>query len=476
MGPIVYQAAGQKPPLRAKRRNKRMPPQYNRIMRTRCPALLVLFALAVAATAAAQTPRKKSSGGKKATAQTTELQPPSWKIEALAVEGNHNYTAAQILAASGLGVGQAVTKQDFDRARDRLIATGAFENAGYRYEPSQTSTGYTVTLQVQEAQPVYPYMFEDLPANPKEMEAALRQSDLLFGPKIPATETLLKRYCAALEQYLAAKGYQDGVTARVSLENINDLMVVFRPATPPVTVAEVRFTGANVIPTVELQRAIHGIAIGSIYQESRFRQFLETTIRPLYEQRGRLRVAFPKLTTAPAPDVKGVIVTVQVSEGESYTLGDVNIEGAAGRVKFKTGEVADMLAAQDGVDQVLQQVRRLGYMKATALVERKLDDAKRVVNLKVRVTPGPQYTFGELTIQGLDINGEAAMRRMWGLQPGKPFDAGYPDFFLGRVRQEGMFDSLGDTKSLVKVNEDARTADVTLVFQGARPPARRQRP
>jgi len=443
-------------------------------MRSRLPALLLLLALASAATAPAQAPRKKTPAVKKTPAKTEELQPPSWKIEALAVEGNHNYTATQILAVSGLKIGQPAARQDFEKARDRLIATGAFDNVGYRYEPSATSTGYLATIEVQEAQPIYPFMFEDLPAGPKDLEAALKQSDPLFGPKIPATEALLKRYSAVLEQYLAPKGFKDKITARVSLENINDLMVVFRPATLPISVAEVRFTGAHIIPPTELQRAIHGIAIGSAYQETRFRQFLETTIRPLYEMRGRLRVAFPKLTTLPASDVKGVIVIAEVAEGASYTLGDVSIEGAPARVKFKTGEVADMIAAQQSVDQVLQQVRRQGYMKAAAQVDRKFDDAKHIVNLKVRVTPGAQYAFGELTIQGLDINGEAAMKRMWGLQPGKPFDAGYPDMFLNRVREEGLFDSLGETKSQVKVNEEARTVDVTLVFKGAPPPARRR--
>lgn len=431
----------------------------------RFPALplLLLVALAVAT---AQTPAKKPAA-KKAPAKSIELKPPVWKIESLNIEGNQNYTAAQILQISGLKVGQPVTKQEFDRARDRLIATGAFENVGYRYEPSSTSTGYNATLQVQEAQPVYPYKFEDLPADPKEMEAALQQGDLLFGPKIPATEALLKRYSAALQQYLETKGFKDKVIAKVTLENVNDLMVVFRPNTAPISVAEVRFTGATVIPAIELQRAIHGVAIGSVYQESRFRQYLETTIRPLYEDRGRVRVAFPKLTTAKASDVKGIIVTVEVAEGDSYNLGDVNIEGAAAKAKFKSGEPVNMTAVQEGIEQVLQQVRRQGYMKAAAQVDRKIDDKKHVLNLTVRVTPGQQYTFGELSIQGLDINGEAAMKRMWGLQPGKPFDAGYPDTFLRRVREEGLFDSLGETRSVVKVNEGEHTADVTLLFRGA---------
>jgi outer membrane protein insertion porin family len=432
------------------------------------------------AVATPQTPATKKTVGKKTPAAAAESGTPQWRIESIVVEGNKNYSATQILQVSGLKIGQAATKPDFEKARERLIASGAFENAGYRYVPSAANTGYAATITVQEVQPVYPYQFEDLPADPKELEAALRQSDLLFGPKIPASETILKRYSAALEQYLAAKGFKDKVSARVSLENFNDLVVIFRPATGAITVAEVRFTGAVMIPAVELQRAIHGVAIGSVYQESRFRQFLEMTIRPIYEDRGRVKVAFPTVTTEKATDVKGVIVTVAVVEGDSYNLGDVNIVGAGAKVKFKTGEPFSITALQSSIDQILAQQRRQGYMKASAAVDRAFDEKKKLVNVTIRVTPGNQYTFGELEIAGLDIIGEAAMKKMWGLEVGKPFDANYPDTFLRSVREGGLFDNLGETKAVPKVDEETKTVDVTLLFRGAPAPegqrSRRRRP
>jgi outer membrane protein insertion porin family len=438
-------------------------------------ALVLVLAAAVVAQAQSTSATRKKSGGAKPPAKT-EQAPPVWRIETLKVEGNRNYTPQQILQVAKLKVGQPATKADFDAARDRLISAGAFENIGYRYTPSAAQTGYDVVLEVQEAQPGYPYKFEDLPADPKELETALAETDLLFGPRIPATDTLLKRYAAALQQYLAAKGFSGKVVAKVSQENISDLMIVFRPDSSPENVAEVRFTGASVIPAADLQRAIHDVAIGSVYQDSRFRQYLDLAIRPLYDNRGRLRVAFPKLTTEKAKDVKGLVVTVAVQEGESYTLGDVKVEGApAGRAKFKTGDVANMMAVQESVDVIQQQVRRQGYLKVTSQVDRKLDDAKHIVNLTVRVTPGPQYTFGQLQIQGLDIIGEAAIKKMWSLEPGKPFDAAYPDVFLNRVREEGLFDSLGETKSVVKVDDQNKTADVTLLFKGAPMPERKGR-
>jgi hypothetical protein len=77
--------------------------------------------------------------------------------------------------------------------------------------------------------------------------------------------------------------------------------------------------------------------------------------------------------------------------------------------------------------------------------------------------------MGKLTLVGLDLNGEAEINRIWALKEGKVFNPEYPDVFLGRIREEGLFDNLGKTKADVKVNEETHTADVTLTFGGAPP-------
>jgi hypothetical protein len=61
------------------------------------------------------------------------------------------------------------------------------------------------------------------------------------------------------------------------------------------------------------------------------------------------------------------------------------------------------------------------------------------------------------------------MKKIWTLKDGSPFNPDYPDFFLNRVKQDGMLDNLGATKSESKRNEKDHTVDVTLTFKGADP-------
>ena len=109
-------------------------------------------------------------------------------------------------------------------------------------------------------------------------------------------------------------------------------------------------------------------------------------------------------------------------------------------------------------------LRRDGYTKASFQVDRHADDKKHTVDLSIRPELGPQYIFGKLGIEGLDINGEAAVKKIWTMKEGKPFNADYPDYFLEQIRGQGLFDDLGKTRSSTKVDEQSHTVDVTLYF------------
>ena len=58
--------------------------------------------------------------------------------------------------------------------------------------------------------------------------------------------------------------------------------------------AQVTFTGNQVVPQGVLRETVHGVGIGAPYTEAGFREILNSAVRPVYEQRGRVRVAFTR--------------------------------------------------------------------------------------------------------------------------------------------------------------------------------------
>jgi len=407
----------------------------------------------------------------KPAAQPVPPAPTAYTVENLAVEGNRNYTAAQILAVAGLRQGDKAGKPDFEAARNRLDATGAFDSVSYRYAPSKDGEGYDVVFEVGEVAQVYPVRFEDLPASDAQLRAWLKQKDPLFGEKVPATKQVVDRYVGWISEFLAKRNYRQAVAGKLNSYGGEDLAVIFRPAKGYPAVAHVVFTGTGDIAAGQLQTAMYGVAIGVPYTEPRFRQLLDNTIRPIYEARGMVRVAFPKIETAPAKDVEGVTVTVAVTPGPVYKLDGVKFRGADysrsewnNLSKLKTNQTVnfdEVIAAQQ---RIRENLRRQGHLDATSQVARDVNDTDHTVSIEFQIDPGPLYKMAKLDIVGLDIETEPVIRKMWGLAPGRAFNVEYPDHFLARVKEAGLFDNLKATRAETMVNARNRTVDVTLYF------------
>src|SRR5215472_5354928 len=271
--------------------------------------LLILLMLAPGPGFAQARPASGKAAPKKAEAPA----PAKWPIDSLLVDGNRIYSADQILAVAGLKLGQVAGKEEFDSARDRLVASGAFETVGYKFEPGPDQKGYVATFQVTEVEPAYPVRFEALGIPAAEVEQVLRAKDPLFSTKkMPATKALLDRFVGWIQEYTASKGNPEKLAARLMPVGTDQFEIVFRPARNYPSVAQVTFDGNKGVPQNVLRDAIGGVAVGQPFTEDRFRELLDTGVRPVYEARGYLRVKFLQVRTEPAKDVQGLHVFVGV--------------------------------------------------------------------------------------------------------------------------------------------------------------------
>ncbi len=406
-------------------------------------------------------------------AQAPPAAPQQYPLEAIHIEGNERIPTNRVIAASGLKLGTKVGAAEFDQARQRLLDTGAFETVGYDYKPGATRAGYDVTFHVTDVILVYTYRFEDLPAPDDALRAALRKQEPVFADEIPPSPEILKRYTNALREFLGAKV---DPMAEVSADT-GELQIVFRPSGPRRNISEVRFTGTQLLNSTMLTQTMYQSATGTPYSETLLRRMLDSAIRPLYEEKGLIRVAFPTVTVEKAAENDGAVVTVAVVEGPAYTLKSVKLAGIPDKqlpeiekaADWRKDEIVNFKLIDAGVERIKQRVRAAGYLRVQAKVDRDIHDQDHTVNLLVNVQPGAQYVLGKLDIQGLDIISEPEVRKMWNVGPGKPYPEGFAQSFLDRVRAENMFDNLGKTTAEAKVNDTTHTVDVTLVFTGAGP-------
>ena len=396
---------------------------------------------------------------------------PEFPIATLAVEGNVRYPAPAILHLAGLKPGDRASKPAFEAARDRLLATGAFDSVGYRYFTAPDGRSYEAVFQVVESGPLYPFRLDGIPGDAGELTAFLRAKDPLYGPQLAATSPRISQYAAWIQEFAQTRGLKGTVVGKVEADAPGELTIIFRPEGNPPVVADVTFRGNLVVPSQVLKPAILGVALGVPFQEGRFRQLLDNSLRPIYEARGRLTVEFPKIAATPSADVRGLNVEVTVNEGEVFQLGELQLlgpgipEAELRRVAdFRSGDVANFQAVEEGIERMRRLLRRNGYLAAVLTPKRTLHLAEKRVDLTVEIQPGDQYHFRRLKVEGLDIQSEPVIRKMWALAPGDPMNPDYPEIFLKRIEADQVFDNLKTTRSELRLDAETRAADVVLLF------------
>jgi outer membrane protein insertion porin family len=426
-------------------------------------------------------PRKKAPAKAAAPARPAST-PDRWPLASIAVTGNKIFPSETIVRVIGLKVGDSVSRTDLERAIERLQLTGGFETLSFRYTPAGEKMA--VTFEVQEVIDLYPVGFDRMPVPEADLVRHLGEKVPLFGPTIPATGRMVERVTQEIESYLAAHEHATKVIGHLAPTPEGRLVMTFRPEAGAPSITFVAFEGSQVLRDVDLQAAFYQTAVGEPYSERRLTELLDSNIRPLFEEKGRLRVRFGPYRVEESESPVGVKITVPVEDGEEFQFGslqfptgtEIPARDLSRLVRLEEGNVADFSLVKKALADIESVYRRNGFMHEKSSVERTLHDDKKTVDLQIRIQEGNQFKLRNLAIKGLDLISEAAVRKRWGMKVGQPYDASYPEVFVRRIQEEEMFESLGKITHREILDEEERTVDVELVFLPAPPRPRREAP
>lgn len=423
---------------------------------------LCLWGFVAAVQGAGQTPAKKP--------------PPPGPLHSVTVTGNHLYNSADIIKESGLTTGARIDPPAIEKARAKLQATELFMDVAYEYRTAGgPSPAYDVTFQVQENEQLFPITFERLGIPDAILRACLKKNVDFYAERIPGTDGVLKRYVAGIESCASEANKSVNVKATISNDDPKQLAVLFAPESPAPTISQVFVTGNQAVDTGTILRALNQVAVGVPLSDARLKQILDGTIRPLYAAKGYAAVSFPKVETEPAKTNLGVIVKIEIKDGPAFKFGAIRFRGSGldeddirAAIPFKSGQPFNGEQVDNFRLDLLRKMRRKGLLDANITTETQPDDTKKSVNVAYNVTPGAVYNFQSLQIDGLDVTTEPAVEKLWGEKAGHPFNPEYPDFFLKRIRQQGIFDNVSDTQSDYKADSSTHNVTVYLRFKGGK--------
>jgi outer membrane protein assembly factor BamA len=157
----------------------------------------------------------------------------TFSIVDMQVKGNQRFSAASVVAGTGLKRGGRVASKDVEAAAQRLAETGMFAEVEYRYDRKTVNriSGYVVTWLVQEA-PISAVVRLEFPGiDEEELWRELTGANGLVSREIPANALVVGFLQRNLEAALRKRGRTEPITYRNQADNLTSgsYIVVFRP-------------------------------------------------------------------------------------------------------------------------------------------------------------------------------------------------------------------------------------------------------
>jgi outer membrane protein insertion porin family len=423
-------------------------------MRKRVLAALAWALLAVAAAASAQGFRP-------------------FVVKDIRVEGVQRTDPGTVFSYLPVKVGETLTEEKARQALRALFATGFFKDV--RLE----ADGEVLVVQVAERPAIAQVDFSGVSEFPLEgLRKALRDLGLAEGrifdrAVLESAEQELKR------QYLSRGKYGAEVQTTVTPLERNRVAVSF--AVTEGEVAKIRginIVGAGAFGESELLGLFVLRTPGWLtwytrhdqYSRQRLSADLET-LRSHYLDRGYLDFNVESTQVSITPDRHDIYITVNVSEGEKYTVSEVRVGGQTvvpseeleKLLRLKAGDVFSRQRLVESQKAIADRLGNEGYAFANANAVPEVDRDKRTVGFTILVDPGRRVYVRRINVVGNTKTRDEVVRREMRQLEGAYYDASKIQLSRRRIDRTRFFSEVSVDTAPVEGRPDQ--VDVTYTVE-----------
>jgi outer membrane protein assembly factor BamA len=365
-------------------------------------------------------------------------------LHQVSVDGLKSLAEPAVAALTGLQLGAPVTRDDLQSGADHLLQTGLFRNVGYDFKTR--TDGVTVTYHCEEA-PRLPVYFDNFPwLADSELADAIRAKLPFYDGHLPPEGGAADQAAQALGALLTSRGVKATVDHQPIPNPLGDGDVLqFHAQGDSRQIASLTFSDASLASSKFVQAHLPDI-VGKEYSRTAIDIFLAEQIRPIYLERGFLRVTLgpPEIRLAGNPNQKlpeSLPVFVPIEPGSPYQWKDVQWHGNVMLSEIAlntllgehTGTTANGQELEAGWDRIREQYGQKGYLDVKLDATPTYDDHARTISYTVNIEEGPAYHFGKLVITGLSMEGERRLMQAWLITPGMLFDKSAFEEFLTKL-------------------------------------------
>ena len=188
---------------------------------------------------------------------------------------------------------------------------------------------------------------------------------------------------------------------------------------------------------------------GGRYNEEKFEDDLDNVI-DAYGNVGRLEAEIPGTEIAFSPNRKKMDITVNISEGPEYTVGDLEVahnevyddDEITDIIEVHAGDIHNKGQIQEDAELVAKGYQDSGYVNAEVTPQVTLDREKKTTHLVHDVEERDLKYIREIDITGNTVTKDEIIRRQMLVKPGERFDGSALRLSQQRIENTEYFDNV----------------------------------
>ncbi|MEO7242333.1 MAG: outer membrane protein assembly factor BamA [Variovorax sp.] len=373
-------------------------------------------------------------------------------IRDIRVEGLQRVEPGTVFASLPLRVGDTYTDERGSTAIRALFELGLFTDVRLDV------TGNVLVVVVQERPTIGDVEFSGNKEFDKEaLQKAMRNVGLASGQ--PYDKALLDRAEQELKrQYVGRSLYSANVVTTVTPIERNRVNLTFSISEGDrAKIKDVRIVGSQAFSESTLLDLFDQDSGGWLSFYTKSNQYSRTklngdleTLKSFYLNRGYLEFRIDSTQVAVAPDRESLVITVNITEGQKYTVTDVKLDGNfLGRedefkslVTVRPGEAYNAEKVNETTKAFSDYFGSFGYAFAKVQVRPEVDRANATVALNIQADPARRVYVRRVVVAGNNRTRDEVIRREFRQFEAAWYDGDKIKLSRDRVDRLGFFNEV----------------------------------
>ncbi|MDH5752908.1 MAG: outer membrane protein assembly factor BamA, partial [Deltaproteobacteria bacterium] len=361
---------------------------------------------------------------------------PNYILE-ISVEGNRNTGPNEVLTVIGSRAGSTIDPRMIVQDIKAVHALGYYD--AVRVELAEKpGQGYLMIFQVKEKPKVGSLTVEGI--------SRIDYTKTFEGFKLKAggffTQALLEQNHAVIRDAYRASGFLSvkiiTTVDEDKQENTVDVTIRIEEA-PRFYITDIRIHNTRVFSEMHLKRKMQSMEVdcfdwmndSGVFDENKVNQDLQS-ISALYLEQGyiRLFIEKPKVVLIHNPDFSRIEVDIDISEGEQYFTGKIDVQGdilgskerLMELIGLKTGNPYNPLQQNRDIFALSEVYQEQGYAFAQVRPDVRINDETKIVDVTYNIAKGEKAYIGRIEFQGNRETRDYVLRREFKVRENELFN------------------------------------------------------